>query len=171
MTYLVCAFAMALAAMLLAPEAPLSRWLKRLLVEGPSEWLSRRKREQIALWITFGLFIALCVWAPDVARGFAVLFASGADGMPIILALLDGSVVLEILMALWLLGNAFKPLWRVIRRAMDGAGSLAANALRIIRRQSARGPRRPTARKPRKPDDSSSGPANPDSAWGSLGFA
>jgi hypothetical protein len=166
MTYLVCAFAVALVAMLLAPEAPLSRWLKRLLVEGPSEWLSRRKREQIALWITFGLFIALCVWAPDVARGFAALFASGVDGMPVILALLDGSVVLEILMAVWLVGNAFKPLWRFIRRAMDTAGAMAASAFRIVRRQRARDRKRPASRKPRKPDDSSSEPG-----WAGLAVA
>jgi hypothetical protein len=166
MTYLLCAFAMALAAMLLAPDAPVSRWLKRLLIEAPSEWLSRRKREQVALWILLAAFIALCVWAPDVARGAAALFASGADGVPIIMALLDGSVVLEILMALWLALNTFKPLWRLIRRTMDAVASMAPGALRIVRRQHERATRRPAAKKPRKPDDSSSDPA-----WGSLAFA
>ncbi|HEV7691308.1 MAG TPA: hypothetical protein VGO52_10810 [Hyphomonadaceae bacterium] len=166
MTYLVCAFVMALAAMLLAPDAPVSRWLKRLLVERPFEWLGRRKREQIALWILFAAFITLCIWAPDMARGFAALFASGMDGVPIIMALLDGSVMLEILMAVWLVGNAFKPLWRVIRRAMDAAGSVATNALRIVRRQRARDRKRPASRKPRKPDDSSSEPG-----WQGLAFA
>src|SRR5262245_15904754 len=110
MTFVIWAFAVAIAAMLLAPDAPFSRWLKRLLVEGPSEWLARRKRGQVALWVMLALFIVLTVWAPDVARGFAALFASGADGVPVIMALLDGSVVMEILMALWLVGNAFKPL-------------------------------------------------------------
>jgi hypothetical protein len=158
MIYLLWTLAAALAVMLLAPEAPMSRWLKRLLVEAPSEWLSRRKREQVALWILLAAFIVLMVWAPDVARGMAVFFASGADGVPIIIALVDGSVVLEILMAVWLVGNAFKPLGRLIRRAMDGAESLAANALRIVRRQRARDRKRLASRKPRKPDDSSSEP-------------
>jgi len=158
MTYLVCAFAMALAAMLLAPDAPVSRWLRCLLVAGPFEWLSRRKREQIALWILFAAFIALCIWAPDMARGFAALFASGADGVPIIMALLDGSVALEILMAVWLVGNAFKPLWRLIRKTVDMVTLLAASTLRIISRQRGRDHKRPSSPKPRKPDDSASEP-------------
>jgi hypothetical protein len=158
MLYLLWTLAAALAVMLLAPETPISRWLKRTLVEAPSKWLSRRKREQVALWVMLGLFIALMVWAPDVARGFAALFASGADGAPIIVALLDGSVLAEILMALWLVLNAFKPLWRHIRRTMDAIVSMAAGALRIVRRQRARDRKRPASRKPRKPDDSSSEP-------------
>jgi hypothetical protein len=158
MIYLLWTLAAALAVMLLAPETPITRWLKRTLVEAPSEWLARRKRGQVALWFLLAAFIALCVWAPDVARGAAALFASGADGVPIIVALLDGSVVAEILMAVWLAVNAFKPLWRLIRRSMNAVASLGAGALRSIRRQRDRGPRRPSARKPRKPDDSSSEP-------------
>jgi hypothetical protein len=166
MTYLVCAFVMALAAMRLAPGAPVSRWLKRLLVDAPSEWLSRRKRGQVALWIMLAVFIVVCVWAPDMARGFAALFASGMDGVPIIMALIDGSVVAEILMAVWLVANAFKPLWRLIRRSIDAIASLGAAAPGVVRRQRQRGPRRPAAKKPRKPDDSTS---EPD--WAGLAFA
>ena len=48
--------------------------------------LRGRKRGQIALWVMLGLFIVLMVWAPDVARGMAVLFASGAAWLPSLLA-------------------------------------------------------------------------------------
>jgi hypothetical protein len=156
MIYLLWTLIAGLAVMLLAPEAPLSRWLKRVLAERPSEWLAGRKR--LALWVMLGLFIVLMVWAPDIARGAAVLFASGADGVPLIVALLDGSVVLEILMAVWLAASSLKTLWRLIRRGVDAVASLAVRAYRVVHRQRERGARRPTTRKPRKPDDSSSEP-------------
>jgi hypothetical protein len=168
MTYLLLTLAMALATMLLAPEAPLSRWLKRILVEGPSGWLSRRKRGEMVLWAAFIVFVIICAWAPDIARGIGMLFAGAADSAPILAALIDGSLTLEILLAAWWAASsgALKMLWRLIRRSLDAVPALLTRTFRTLRRQRERRTRRPTTRKPRKPDDSSSDPA-----WAGLAFA
>jgi hypothetical protein len=160
MTYVAWTLIAALAVMLLAPQAPLSRWLRRILVEAPAEWLDRRKRGEMVLWAAFAIFIVVCVWAPDIARGIAFLFAGAAESAPILAALLDGSVALEILLAAWFAASsgALKALWRLIRRWADAASSVAVRIVRMIRRQRPRSRRRQSENSTKKPDDSSPEP-------------
>jgi hypothetical protein len=170
MTYVAWMLMAAIAVMLLAPHAPISRWLRRMLVEAPAEWMSRRKRGEMVLWAAFVVFIVVCVWAPDIARAIGFLFAGAAESAPVLAALIDGSVALEVLLAAWFAASsgALKALWRLIRGWADAASTAAVRIFRAVRRQRPRSRRRkrPGGGSPKKPDDSS-----PEPDWTGWVFA
>jgi hypothetical protein len=134
----------AIAVMAAFPEAPVSRFLRRCLVEAPAAWLEGLTLRSFAfsLLALLAMVIVLAA-APEAA---AMFFALGAD-----------AAALELLAALWLASTvgSLRSLWRGVMRLASRLARLAGRTVVLARRTLPRPRRRRLGDKPpRRPDDS-----------------
>jgi hypothetical protein len=133
--------------MTLFPETASARWLRRVLVDKPADWISRLTPTKIA--------VALLL-----LPAFLVLMTSAPELLPLMATVGDAALFVEMLLMLWLasVAGGLRDTWKRIV-------SFAAAVARLARfatpgRRGAR--RKRSAKRPSKPSD----PADePGAAW------
>jgi|GEM_PF-2846328 len=145
--------------------SPSGRWLRRLLVEAPAAWLSRRNAWRLgAVLVAFAVIAALIVFEAD-GEALRIVGSSVAEGAGWFAAF-DIGIYIEAYAILLLAGGA-----RYVRAAMQSLQSLTHAALRIVRRAGANGhrrvPKRARSAGARRPSKGNSEPE----AWPGLALA
>lgn len=144
-------FLSAIVVMAFFPATPAARWLRRNLIEAPTAFLDRQKPAKVIAWtLIIGLALLILVVEPRLAMALAGV----GDLTPFVAALVDGSVALEVMVAVWLAvsSGAAKALWRLTVRVSSLISVISRRLVRAARARSSRRANKPSV-KPKLPSD------------------
>jgi hypothetical protein len=130
----------ALALMLAFPKTPAGKWLHRILVEAPSQFIAELSWAKVGTALLTGAaFILFALASPEI---LPVIFAVGMD-----------AAMVEMMIAVWLasVSGGFTGAWRATARGAATAARLVRSILSPRNRQRSSRPKR--LRPQRKTDD------------------
>lgn len=138
-------------ALVLLPDIPMRRGLRRWMVERPADRLSRVTRGQ---WLMLGLVlasVALCIWI--IGREAPLLIGMGLPDVAMIASSVELSSLLDVAVTAMLLSAGVR--WRSMVQAMRAT----------IWRARAGSARRQRARRTRRPQRSATNDDDPAPVW------